>query len=364
MADNQANAASANDPAPAIDPPAPNGTVLNTGPVIVADDDLTDDAASDMATSVASSSASLASSILRHRIENGRTYHKYKDGKYAYPNDEKENDRLDLQHNIFLLTLNYKLGLAPPNDENSGVKRVLDIGTGTGLWAIDFGEEHPEAEVIGVDLTPVPTAFVPPNVKFEVDDIEEPWMYSQPFDYIHTRAMTSSIANWGKFLKQIYNGLTPGGYVELFEGNFRPECDDGTLTPEHALSEWVDKFEECGRILGRLIIDVPSLVPILNEIGFVDVTIVKYKWPINPWAKDPHYRELGSWCLENLLEGIEGFSMGPFTRCLEWTREEVNVFLIDVRKDLKDKSIHAYSPLWTIYARRPLEEPEEPAPTV
>lgn len=54
----------------------------------------------------------------------------------------------DLQHNIYLLTLNYKLGLAPPNEENSGVKRVLDIGTGTGLWAIDFGEEHPEAEVI------------------------------------------------------------------------------------------------------------------------------------------------------------------------------------------------------------------------
>ncbi|GKT72382.1 methyltransferase domain-containing protein [Colletotrichum tofieldiae] len=130
MADNQTNTAPNNGAAPVNDP-APND-----GPVIVADDN-----------SLASSSTSLASSILQHRIENGRTYHKYKDGKYAYPNDEKENDRLDLQHNIYLLTLDYKLGLAPPNDENSGVKRVLDIGTGTGLWAIDFGEEHPEAEL-------------------------------------------------------------------------------------------------------------------------------------------------------------------------------------------------------------------------
>lgn len=54
---------------------------------------------------------------------------------------------LDLQHNLYLLTLDYKLGLAPPNKEGSGVKRVLDIGTGTGLWAIEFADEHPEAEV-------------------------------------------------------------------------------------------------------------------------------------------------------------------------------------------------------------------------
>lgn len=57
------------------------------------------------------------------------------------------NEDLDLQHNLYLLTLDYKLGLAPPNDKDSSVKRVLDVGTGTGLWAIEFGDEHPEAEV-------------------------------------------------------------------------------------------------------------------------------------------------------------------------------------------------------------------------
>ncbi|KAK2013967.1 S-adenosyl-L-methionine-dependent methyltransferase [Colletotrichum eremochloae] len=335
-----------------------NGTASSNGPVIVADDNLTNDAASDVATSLASSSTSLASSIRKHRIENGRTYHHYKEGKYAYPNDEKENERLDLQHSIYLLTLGDKLGLAPPNDKNSGVKRVLDIGTGTGLWAIDFGDEHPEAEVLGVDLTPVPTEFVPPNVRFEVDDVEEPWLHSRPFDYIHIRGMTTSIADWKKFLKQTYDGLAPGGYVEIFEGNFRPGCDDGTLTPEHAISKWVDHLEECGKIFGRLYVDIPGLVPILKEIGFVDVTIAKYKWPMSPWAKDEHYRELGSWCQENLMEGLEAFSMAPFTRALGWTKDEVNVFLVDVRKELRDRSIHAYNPLWVIYARRPLEETE------
>lgn len=55
--------------------------------------------------------------------------------------------RSDLQHNLFLLTFGDKLGLSPPNDPDSKVKRALDIGTGTGIWAVDFGEDHPDAEV-------------------------------------------------------------------------------------------------------------------------------------------------------------------------------------------------------------------------
>ncbi len=56
-------------------------------------------------------------------------------------------NRLDLQHNLFLLTFGDKLGLAPPNDPTAEVRRVLDLGTGTGIWAIDYADEHPEVEV-------------------------------------------------------------------------------------------------------------------------------------------------------------------------------------------------------------------------
>lgn len=86
--------------------------------------------------------------------------------EYAMPNDDIENERLgksslnynmkamiaqsclvDLQHHLFLYTFENKLGLAPPNDANAKVKRVLDLGTGTGIWALDYADEHPEAEV-------------------------------------------------------------------------------------------------------------------------------------------------------------------------------------------------------------------------
>jgi methylase of polypeptide subunit release factors len=57
--------------------------------------------------------------------------------------------RLDVHHEIMLLVTEKRLHHAPVAKNSH---RVLDIGTGTGIWAIDYAYEHPEAEVIGMDL--------------------------------------------------------------------------------------------------------------------------------------------------------------------------------------------------------------------
>ncbi|KAI8191937.1 putative methyltransferase tdiE [Colletotrichum sp. SAR 10_65] len=270
--------------------------------LIVDDAEVAEDDSSELG---GQTTSSIASSIWNFQLENGRTYHRYKEG--------------NLQHELCLLTLDRKLGLAPPNDENSKVNRVLDLGTGTGLWAIDFGDAHPDAEVLGVDLSP-PAAEVPPNVAFEVDDVEEPWAYTQPFDYIHSRFMTSSISNWEKYIKNSF---------------------DGKL------------LREACAILGRPFQSIPSLVDVLKEVGFVDIVMTKYKWPMNSWPKDPKHKLIGTWSLHNNLEGIEGWTMAAYTRALNWKKEEVQAFLVDVRNGLKDKSMHAYMPIYAIYGRKP-----------
>jgi hypothetical protein len=45
-------------------------------------------------------------------------------------------------------------------------------------------------------------------------------------------------------------------------------------------------------------------------------------------------KELGSFSLLQVLDGLEGFSLRAFTQVRGWTREEVKVFLALVRKDL------------------------------
>ncbi|TQN68118.1 Secondary metabolism regulator LAE1 [Colletotrichum shisoi] len=154
---------------------------------IAADEDDGDNV-SNIGSTVASSTTSVwSSSILDRRIENGGTYHRYKEGKYTMPNDETENDRLDLQHHLFRLTFEGRLGNnAPPIEPDAKVGRVLDLGCGTGIWAIDYGDEHPDTEVLWIDLSPTQPEFTALNVMFEIDDVEEPWTYTEPFDYIYS----------------------------------------------------------------------------------------------------------------------------------------------------------------------------------
>ncbi|KAL1961509.1 hypothetical protein VTN77DRAFT_1650 [Rasamsonia byssochlamydoides] len=53
-----------------------------------------------------------------------------------HPDDEEEQDRMDLWHHIYLLLLGGELHLARIKNP----RHVLDLGTGTGIWAIQFAE--------------------------------------------------------------------------------------------------------------------------------------------------------------------------------------------------------------------------------
>ncbi|KAK2038085.1 hypothetical protein LZ31DRAFT_599947 [Colletotrichum somersetense] len=118
---------------------------------------------------------SLRSGILECRRENGRTYHSLSDGKYAGPNDEREQERLDIINHLWMLALDGALCLCPKNRPGSS-RHVLDLGTGTGIWALDYADEHPQANVVGVDLSPIQPEYVAPNCAFEIDDVEKEWM--------------------------------------------------------------------------------------------------------------------------------------------------------------------------------------------
>ena len=286
-----------------------------------------------------SATTSIGSSILKHREENGRRYHAYKAGKYFLPNDEEENNRLDLQHHLFCLTFGEKLYHAPLEETN--LHNVLDAGTGTGIWAIDFADKHPEAKVLGIDLSPIQPSFLPPNLIFEVDDLEEPWTFTERFDFIYSRMMTGSL-DFEPFFSKAFEFLTPRGYIEATDVVYPILCDDGTLRDDSALKKWSQLSLDASIKLGRPVNSATKYKSQLESAGFVDVVRKEFKWPMNWWPKDKHHKELGIWTYENFLESLFAGTIELFTKGLAWSRQEVDVFLVDVRKDIKNPKIHAY----------------------
>lgn len=100
---------------------------------------------------------------------------------------------------MFLKLFNDKPYIAPIE----APKNIIDLGTGTGLWAslvADWfdGAYRPLANVVGIDLAPQQDSSVQTNLCFEVDDIMNDWATHTLFDLVHIRMLWGVINDWPK----------------------------------------------------------------------------------------------------------------------------------------------------------------------
>jgi len=223
---------------------------------------------------LSSYATSLISAVRDYKYENGRRYHVYREGQYVLPNEEDEQDWQDLLHHVRNLTLGGALFRAPID---AHVQRVLDVGTVTGIWAIDFTDQMPSAEVIGTDLSPIQPAWVPPNLYFQVEDAESQWLYTKPFDFIHTRDLGGSISDWPKLLCQAYQHLKPGGWIELQEFEVTLKSDDDTMRYAPHMCEYLEHLHKASEMFKKLMDVTESHKERLAEAGFEDVKDDVYK---------------------------------------------------------------------------------------
>ncbi|KAI8170314.1 Secondary metabolism regulator LAE1 [Colletotrichum sp. SAR 10_70] len=266
-----------------------------------------------------------------------------------------EMDRLDFVHALFVRALGDRLYLAPLEKEK--VQKILDIGTGTG--AMEIGDIFPNAEVIGNDLSAIQPEWVPPNVKFEIDDVESPWIGDRKYDYIMCRCMAACLADWPKLMQNIYDHLNPGGWVEFQDTSIEYYSDDGTLTEEHYFRQWNKTLVEAIASIGREPSPGPKLEGWVRNTGFQRINHSKVKIPLAPWPKDPFYKALGAMNLTQVLDGLEGFTMRVFCGVLGQTQEEAQVMMAAVRNELKKlHSFHSQFDFHIVYAQKPLEENE------
>ncbi|CAF9915342.1 MAG: hypothetical protein ALECFALPRED_010113 [Alectoria fallacina] len=309
---------------------------------------------------VGSYTTSLASNITNYKIENNRRYHAYKEGSYPYPNDEKESDRLDIMHKLTEVSLGGKLNLAPVP---SNSERILDIGTGTGIWAMEMGDKYPNAEILGNDLSAIQPRWVPPNVRFEIDDVEADWTYHQKFDYIHCRFMGNAIQNWPRLIPRSIRGnnqyevfvvhTKPGGWVECIDLDLEWNSPDGSLTPDLASKHFNTTFLKASRESGMEPCPGPLLEGWLKDAGFKGVAAERHVWPVGTWPADKHLKEVGAWNYLQIMEGLEAFTYALFTRVLGYSQQEVDVVCAKIRREMRNSKMHAYFYLYVAYGKKP-----------
>ncbi|KAI5808397.1 S-adenosyl-L-methionine-dependent methyltransferase [Pyronema omphalodes] len=319
--------------------------------------------------------ASLTSSVHQYLFENGRRYHTYYGpDKYLLPTDEKEQDRyvetrleaplvgnnvgdfikgpnrLDLNHEIMRMVWDDKLHQAPIHEP----RRILDIGTGTGIWAIDMADEYPMAEVIGTDLSPIQPDCVPVNCHFVVDDAMLEWTFKDDsIDFIHCRNIASGVSDWNHLITEIMRCTSPGGYVELCEYSFTINCDDGTMAPDNAAKIYVEHLRESMIKMGRPIPKLEFLKMLLERAGFEDVQMLEAKEPMGPWPKDPRQKHIGAMALLNCESAFESYGMASFTRVLGMGSDEARAICDAALAAVLNKNYHMYLKHYLVYGRKP-----------
>src|ERR1700712_2752022 len=123
---------------------------------------------------------------------------------------------------------------------------------------------------------------VPPNCRFEVDDVEDVWMFSSPFDYIHGRGLVTCFNSHKVVFANAFNALRSGGYFELQDAAM-PMVSLDDSAKGTATELWVERFIAGGAKLGKDFSRVPYYKQYMEEVGFVDVVEKHFQWPLGTW---------------------------------------------------------------------------------
>ncbi|ORY68594.1 S-adenosyl-L-methionine-dependent methyltransferase [Pseudomassariella vexata] len=266
-------------------------------------------------------SISLSSSIYQHTYDNGRRFHAYKHGRYPIPNDEREQSREDMKHAMMMEIADGQLHYAPVGETP---QKILDLGTGTGIWAIEMGDRYPSATVTGIDLSPIQPVWLPPNVKFVIDDCED---------------------------EQTFANLKPGGWMEWqeFHGWFR--CNDNTMPPDYPAHLAYKMAKDAFKRLNFDVDICTNMGRVLRDAGFVNVNCIVKKIPVGPWAKDKRLRLVG-WYLKTVIQEFLAVLSGKPWQVLGLNEVERELWKKAACRALEDERVHRYWNFYFWYAQK------------
>ncbi|QDV05735.1 Trans-aconitate 2-methyltransferase [Planctomycetes bacterium Poly30] len=146
---------------------------------------------------------------------------------YPFEHDAEEHERLQRQDDLFRpLTRSFLAAV-----EAEGVKRVLDIGTGTGANHAVLAERFgPGLHITGLDpdraAMQIASRRLPPGVKFfePVPESIEEYRPDQAFDLAFMRCVLMYCDDPVATVKKVASFVRPGGYVLIQDADHSSYC--------------------------------------------------------------------------------------------------------------------------------------------
>jgi SAM-dependent methyltransferase len=207
----------------------------------------------------------------------GRSYITVGNACGILPTDVLEADNMDQLHvimkDVFHANYHHTFDKKPA--------RILDVGTGSGIWIKEMANEFPESEVVGCDILDLTgDEPMPANCRwYEGNVIQGLPFEDNSFDFVHQRHLGLNIPtkHWKKVLRELYRVCSPGGTINLVEMSF-------DWTPKSpAMQLLLELFENAAKPAGVNLDDVHQLESPLNDVGFVDVRMDRTPLGVGAW---------------------------------------------------------------------------------
>jgi ubiquinone/menaquinone biosynthesis C-methylase UbiE len=98
-------------------------------------------------------------------------------------------------------------------------KRILDVGCGKGRFARVFHEQHPAAEIWGLDISEEMLRFVPPGIHARAGSMTELPFETGFFDAAYATESLEHAVEIGKAVDEICRVVRPGGRIAIIDKN-------------------------------------------------------------------------------------------------------------------------------------------------
>lgn len=217
-------------------------------------------------------------------------------------------------------------------------------GTGTGIWAINFAKQHPQAKVTGTDLSLIQPVTAPSNCVFVREDCEEEWVFQETFDFVHLRAMCSCFDDPRGVMQKAYNNLEPGGWVEYEDTALEfvgADAEAEEYVQASPVARWIGLMKAgLWNAVGRDFTVALKYKQWMAEIGFTDIVEKPILCPVNSWPLDPADREIGNFFRLDLERALD--STVKLLLAGGLTQEELPAFKESFTWSLGDRKLRGY----------------------